>query len=209
MKKIKILIVDDHLIARNGLRLMLEDQEEILFELEEAESGAQAIDVLSKEVFDIILLDLEMPKVDGFTTLSNVRENGVNTPIIIFSFYDDELIMHRAKNCGANGFLPKGVSTEELIKGIKSTLEKDTFYNGLKGKTQEIDKSESSRLTKREREVLKLIAEECSNIEIASILGISVRTVEGHKKNVIDTLLVKGSVGLTKYAIKHGIIRNS
>lgn len=208
MKKVKILIADDHVIARNGLRAMLEEQSEFTPELFETESGAGAIDLLSKEQFDVLLLDLEMPKVDGFKTLNMLRENGNSTPVIIFSFHNDEALVNRARNCGANGYLPKGVSVEELTHGILAVIEDKGFVNGSTDKV-EIDQDQSIRLTNRETEVLKLIAAERSNYEIADELGISVRTVEGHKKNLTDKLMVKGSVGLTKYAMKHGFVGNS
>lgn len=207
LKTVNILIVDDHVLARQGLRNMLQDQTDFSPVLTEAENGAEAINILSNQSFDLVLLDLQMPKMDGCTALTTLRENGNHTPIIIFSFHGDELLMQRVLNAGANGFLSKGVSIEELMLGVNLVLGGGSYFFG-------IDLEEDTKfgltedLTKREWQILKLIAEESTNTEIADALCISVRTVEGHKKNLTDKLSVKGSVGLTKYALKYGIVKN-
>lgn len=206
-KKVKILIVDDHVLSRQGLKNMLTEQQENCPIIVEAENGAEAINILSQNKFDLVLLDLQMPKIDGFTTLTALREKGDQTPIIIFSFHVDELIVQRMLNAGANGFMSKGISMEDLMLGINSVIEGNHYFDEV------IEKEDESfgltiNLTKREWQILKLIAQESSNTEIADELFISVRTVEGHKKNLTEKLNVKGSVGLTKYAIKYGIVKN-
>lgn len=207
LKPVSILIVDDHILSRQGVRNMLLDQTDFTPMLTEAENGAEAINLVSTQHFDLVLMDLQMPKVDGCTALTTLRENGNETPIIILSFHGNELLMQRVLNAGANGFLSKGVTMEELMTGITHVLKGEPYFLGI-----ELEDDTSfglnQNLTKREWQILKLIAEESTNLEIADSLCISVRTVEGHKKNLTDKLMVKGSVGLTKYALKHGIIKN-
>jgi len=204
---VKILIVDDHVLSREGIGSMLRDQTEFTPVLSEAENGAEAIHLLSQTKYDLVLLDLQMPKIDGCATLTTLRENGDTTPIIVLSFHCDDLIMQRIMHAGANGFLSKGVSCEELIKGVTQVLSGASHFLGLDaGNSLELKIDHT--LTKRELQILKLIAEDLSNSEIAEALCISIRTIEGHKKNLTDKLMVKGSVGLTKYALKHGIIKN-
>lgn len=206
-KNVKILIVDDHILSRQGMATMLCDLAEFNPVLTEAENGAEAINLLSQENYDLVLLDLQMPKMDGCTALTTLRENGNDTPIIMFSFHGDELLMQRLINAGANGFLSKGVSCEELMTGITEVLSGKSYFLGTDVENASQLGLDNS-LTKREHQILKLIAEESTNVEIADKLCISVRTVEGHKKNLTDKLMVKGSVGLTKYALKYGIIKN-
>jgi DNA-binding NarL/FixJ family response regulator len=208
-QKVKILIVDDHLMSRQGMKDMLREQNQIDPIISEAENGAEAINLISKEPFDLVLLDLEMPKMDGFSTLSALRENGNETAIIIFSFHSEELLIQRILDEGANGYISKGVNVEGLVIGITRVLNGETYFEGIDQHRASFDSELDKELTKRELQVLKLIAEESTNLEIAESLCISVRTVEGHKKNLTDKLNVKGSVGLTKYALKYGIAKNA
>lgn len=208
VKKVKILIVDDHVLSRQGLKIMLLEQEEITPIIVEAENGAEAINLISKFKFDLVLLDLQMPKIDGFSALNTLRKKGNKTPIIIFSFHADELIIQRLENAEANGFLSKGMSPEELMQGISSVLKGESYFLGISKKVKAENFGPTIDLTKREWQILKLIAEESTNTEIAETLCISIRTVEGHKKNLTEKLDVKGSVGLTKYALKYGVIKN-
>ena len=207
-KEVKILIVDDHLMSRQGMKDMLREQNTINPIISEAVNGAEAINMLSKEPFDLVLLDLEMPKMDSFTTLNTLRENGNNSAIIIFSFHSDELLIQRVLDEGANGYLSKGVDVENLVLAITRVLNGEIYFEGLEKIKTSFNSKPDKELTKRELQILKLIAEESTNIEIAESLCISIRTVEGHKKNLTDKLNAKGSVGLTKYALKYGIAKN-
>lgn len=208
VKKVKILIVDDHVLSRQGLKIMLLEQDRLLPTIVEAANGAEAINLITTSNFDLVLLDLQMPKIDGLSALNILRKKGNKTPIIVFSFHVDELVVQRTENAGANGFLSKGMSAEELMQGISSVLHGENYFLGINKKVEDKTFSLKVDLTKREWQILKLIAEESTNTQIAETLCISIRTVEGHKKNLTEKLDVKGSVGLTKYALKHGIIKN-
>lgn len=208
-QKVKILIVDDHLMSRQGMKDMLREQNTFDPIISEAENGAEAINLMSKEPFDLVLLDLEMPKMNGFDTLNTLRVNGNESAIIIFSFHSEELLIQRILNEGANGYISKGVNVEDLVVGITRVLNGETYFEGIDQYRTTLGSEPDRNLTKRELQILKLIAEESTNLEIAESLCISVRTVEGHKKNLTDKLSVKGSVGLTKYALKYGIAKNA
>jgi DNA-binding NarL/FixJ family response regulator len=187
---------------------MLQEQSSFTPVLEEAANGAEALNLISNDDFDLVLLDLQMPKVDGFTVLTTLREKENGIPIIIFSFHGEEILVQRMLNAGANGYMSKGVSIEELLEGVDCVLNEGKYFNGVIHENNGFQVGRDEDLTKREWQILKLIAEESSNTEIAETLCISVRTVEGHKKNLTDKLNVKGSVGLTKYALKYGIVKN-
>lgn len=214
MKRIvNLLIVDDQVIYRNGIRFTLENQMSFISNIHEATNGAEAIDMIHKNNYDIVLLDIQMPKMDGVSTIKHLRDSRNNIPVLVISAYNDELLVKQILERGSNGFIMKDSGTEELVKAINVILDGGKYFAnsitqvllGNKNK-KSISSGLDSELTKREFQVLKLIAEELNHDEIADKLHISRRTVEGHKKNLTSKLYVKGSVGLVKYAMNHAII---
>jgi DNA-binding NarL/FixJ family response regulator len=210
---VNILIADDHVIVRNGLRFMLENQENFIPVIKEATNGMEVLDLVFKQDFDILLLDVQMPKMDGITTISNLREKNYTVPILVLSFMNDETIIRQVVENGCDGFILKDSGSEELILAIETILEGAPYFGNsisqiLLGNTKEKNTrlGLKSELTKREYQVLELIAMERTNDEIADELKISRRTVEGHKKKLTMKLNVRSSVGLVKYAINNGVI---
>ncbi|NRA11304.1 MAG: response regulator transcription factor, partial [Crocinitomicaceae bacterium] len=121
MKKIvNILIADDQVIVRNGLRFMLENQNNFIAVIQEATNGAEVIDLVFKKDFDIVLLDVQMPKMDGITTISKLREKNYDAPILVLSVMDEETIVRQAIENGCNGFILKDAGSEELIRSIET-----------------------------------------------------------------------------------------
>jgi DNA-binding NarL/FixJ family response regulator len=213
MKKVvNILIADDQVIVRNGLRFMLEIQENFTPVIEEACNGAEVLDLVGKSDFDILLLDIQMPKMDGITTITKLREKGNKIPILVLSAMNEETIIRQVIEGGCDGFILKDAGSEELIRSIETILEGAPYFGNsisqiLLGKNKKSTHfGIESALTKREFQILQLIAMERSHDEIADELKISRRTVEGHKKNLTAKLNVRGSVGLVKYAINNGVI---
>ncbi len=213
MKKVvNILIADDQVIVRNGLRFMLEIQENFTPVIEEACNGAEVLDLVDKSDFDILLLDIQMPKMDGITTITKLRENGNKIPILVLSAMNEETIIRQVIEGGCDGFILKDAGLEELIRSIETILDGVPYFGNsisqiLLGKNKKgTHLGIESALTKREFQILQLIAMERSHDEIADELKISRRTVEGHKKNLTAKLNVRGSVGLVKYAINNGVI---
>jgi DNA-binding NarL/FixJ family response regulator len=169
-QKVKLLIVDDHLMPRQGMKDMLREQNQIDPIISEAENGAEAINLISKELFDLVLIDLEMPKMGGFSTLSALRENGNETAIIIFSFHSEELLIQRILDEGANGYISKGVNVEDLIIGITRVLNGETYFEGVDQHRATFDFELDKELTKRELQVLKLIAEAINQFRNCRVL---------------------------------------
>jgi two-component system nitrate/nitrite response regulator NarL len=210
---VNILIADDHVIVRSGLRFMLENQENFIPVIKEATNGMEVLDLVFKQDFDILLLDVQMPKMDGIATISNLREKNYTVPILVLSVMNDETIIRQVIENGCDGFILKDAGSEELIQAIETILGGAPYFGNsisqiLLGHTKDRKTrlGLKSELTKREYQVLQLIAMERSNDEIANELEISRRTVEGHKKKLTMKLNVRSSIGLVKYAINNGVI---
>lgn len=210
---IKILVADDHVMVRNGIQFMLENQSSFIPVVTEATNGDEVLDLIHNNSYDILLSDVHMPKLNGIETTEKLRENGNNIPILIISICEDEHTVRQAIDKGCDGFILKDAGIEELVRAILTILSgKKYFGNNITQILLGANKKKSSQtileanLTRREYQILELIARECNHDEIASQLKISRRTVEGHKKNLTDKLNVKGSVGLMKFAMDNGVV---
>lgn len=214
MKNIfKILLVDDQVVIRYGLRVMLEDKYPGTVVIYEASNGTEVLRLISDNEYDIILMDLEMPKLDGLSTLKKLREKGIKTPIIVFSVHQKKNIVKQVLEEGADGYVIKNIGSEELIKAIDTVCEGKPYYSNEIAQVILSSEEESKKslgleieLTKREMEVLKLLAEDLSSQQIADELEISYRTVEGHRINLKSKLQVRSSVGLVRYAFQCGLV---
>ncbi|MFN5416490.1 MAG: response regulator [Flavobacteriia bacterium] len=210
----KILITDDHAMIRNGLKLMLEHQSKFKAEVHEASNGKEAIEKLSLEEFNILLLDITMPEMDGFTVLRNLKSKNILIPTLVITMHKDENVIKQAIDLGALGYILKNSGMEEITKAISTVLKRERYFSNeiaqmLFKENQEIKEKKSviqfeDNLSKREKQILQLLVKEKSNIEIAEELCISKRTIEWHRKNLLLKLNVKSSIGLIKYAIKNG-----
>ena len=213
MQLVKFLIADDHVIVRNGIRYILERQNEFIPLIQEARNGEDCIDMIHQNEFDLVLLDIQMPKVDGIAVLQQIKELGTSQKFLILSANSNASIIKQSISYGCDGYLSKDISSEELLHAISTVLSGESYFSNLVSqvllKGREIQPQKTGLeglLTPREFQVLKLVAEELSHREIAAKLQISTRTVEGHKKSLKEKLNVKGAVGLTKYAIRNGIV---
>jgi DNA-binding NarL/FixJ family response regulator len=206
---VRLLIVDDHQMVRDGIRVMLESQNKVYtFIITEAENGEEAIKNILKTDYDIILIDYQLPKMTGMETVERILLYKPTTKILALSNYDELTYINNMLKAGASGYILKNVEPVELIAAIKTILNNKVFYSnevaiklieGKKGIASSIDKYS---LTKRELEILKLITEEKTNDEISSLLFIAKRTVDSHRQNLLNKLGVKNTVGLTKIAIE-------
>lgn len=218
MKPIKIMLVDDHRIIRDGLKKYLLN--DIDFEVVgEAENGVKALKILGKKDVDIVLSDLNMPEMDGLALTENIMEHHPNTKVIILTMLDEPHYIKQLMGSGAEGYLFKNSGVDEVKKAIKKVYSGDTFLSDevTNSLTQYVIKRKQSnprnkrfgfvaRLSERELEVLKWIVKEKSNQEIADILFISVRTVDAHKRNMIEKTGSRNIAGLVMYAITHQLI---
>lgn len=215
-KRINVALVDDHRLFREGVTLILKQDTEIEVVLE-AENGQCFLNLLkTKNSPDVVLLDLEMPVMDGIETTKTLREAYPEIKVIIVSMYKDDRMIAYLMEVGAHGYLLKDASSEEFIHAVKTVYQKGMYFNerasnamlnGLRDKRRKPPKVGSDyQLTARELEVLELIAEGLTTAEIGEKLFLSVRTIEGHRKNLISKLNVRNTAALIVKAVRENLI---
>ena len=210
---IRIFIADDHKIFRDELVSLLSREDDMIV-VAQAASGKEVLEQLHTVSPDLLILDIHMPGMPGEAICKWVKEQSPQMPVLVLSMHDESTYILKMLEAGASGYLLKEAGATELLQAIRTVAKGDTYYSQhvsqtilhqlIRGKQQR----ETNRipLTKRELEVLRLIAEEYSNQEIADKLFISVRTVDTHRTNIIDKLDVKNTAGLVRYALKHGLV---
>ncbi len=223
MKSIKILLADDHLVVRNGIKLMLSQQKSFIAIIEEAEDGEDVIKLASRTKYDVILLDINLPKITGIEASTILLKKDKTIKILALTMHNEEYMIKQMISAGALGYLLKNTGFDELTKAILTVNAGNKYYcneaaqilinfNNISNSTEiNLDKKSRSQkaqeiaLSSREKEVIKYIAKELNSAEIADELFISKRTVEGHRKNIIAKLKLKNSAGIVKYAIQNGL----
>jgi two-component system nitrate/nitrite response regulator NarL len=211
-KKIKVLLVDDHPVVRKGLHSCLANRENLKI-VGEASDGAEAIQRVKELTPDIVLMDINMPGMDGLEVTETLKKESPQTRILVLSMHSNREYVLRIIKAGARGYVLKDAPTEELIRAIESVYAGDAFFSPSVAKialnqyvAEADDRDPMSRLSDREREVLVQIADGKSNKEIATSLGIGVRTIETHRERIMRKLDIHSVAGLTKFAIAHGMI---
>ena len=210
MSKVRLFLVDDHKMIREGLKNFLSDQEG--FEIvAEAENGIDCLNQLENLEVDIILSDLNMPEMDGLELIKKIKETRPELKVIALTMMGESQHIKQMLAEGAVGYLLKDCSEEELISAINTVHQGGTYYspevtNIILNNIRKIKPLKSKvvtdmPLTDREKEVLHLILKEYSNKEIADSLFVSVRTVDAHKRNLLDKTGSKNVAGLVLYAI--------
>lgn len=214
-KKIRIFLVEDHTILREGLRALLtaEPNFEIIGE---AADGREAVRFVEKQVPDLILMDLSMPRMTGMDAIREIKKRYPATKIIALTVHKAEEYLWTTLQAGADGYVLKDATHEELMLAIQNVLKGKTYLSPgvsekviegyLEGKESQIPSSTLGLLSQREREVLKLIAEGYKNKEIAADLCISLKTVEKHRANLMKKLDLHNAAALTAYAIEQGLV---
>jgi two-component system, NarL family, response regulator NreC len=215
MRKIRVLLADDHNLVRGGLRLVVEQQPDLVV-VAEAGDGRQAVSLASSLKPDIAVLDIGMPNLNGIEAAKQITEGQSGTSVVILSMYSDETYILRALKAGARGYLLKDSAEADLARAIRSVAEGKSFFSPTVSRVLLEDyirklqrtggESSYDLLTPREREVLQLIAEGKSNKEAADMLNLSVYTVETHRANLMEKLNLKGVPELILYAVRKGII---
>lgn len=209
------VIADDHHLVRQGIRALLDNENDIEV-IGEAQDGNEALELVAESKADVLVLDINMPRLDGIEVVRKVNELSVNTQVLILSMYSDESLVKRAFRLGARGYLLKRSVTEELLVAVRTVSRREIFISPEISEAIDIDwinlesipdeKDPLERLTDRERQVFKLIADGNTNNSIAVKLGISIKTVEKHRANLMAKLEVSDLAGLVREAIKHGLI---
>jgi len=206
---IKIIIADDHSLFIDGLKLLLKDEQDMSV-TEIAFDGKELLHILSTQSADIILMDINMPQLNGLEATRFVKQSYPSLKIIILSTYNDEHLIQKAKQIGANGYLLKTTNKEELLQTIRLVAAGQAcFPYRQSNATSEFDVHDnflkSFNLTRREIEILKLIKKEFTNQQIADSLFLSVYTVETHRKNIMQKLSLKSPVALHKFLAENNI----
>ena len=205
---IKIIIADDHSLIRDGLKAMLE-KDNFCEIVGEAANGNELLDLLKSVNCDVVCTDISMPEMDGIEATAFITKNFPKIKVVCLSMHEEVAFIKQMMEVGAAGYVFKDAPKEELQLAI------ETVYKGKKYFNQKLfdillnvesNGKDINVLSSREKEILKLIAEEYTNPEIAEKLFLSVRTVDTHRQNLIQKLNVKNTAGLVKYAIKSGLL---
>jgi DNA-binding NarL/FixJ family response regulator len=220
MKKISILLVDDHMVLRQGMRALLETERELEV-AGEAENGRQAVDLAAKLQPDVVVMDIAMPKLNGVEATRQILKEAPQAKVLILSSYGDDKFVQELTEAGAVGYLTKQTAAPEFIKAVREAANgKSCFSSSIAERLfhryrQAFLKDGKTRqqltpviLTSREREVVQLVAEGNINRQVAADLGISTKTVEKHRQSAMNKLNIHDTAGLTRYALREGIIES-
>lgn len=218
MTRLKVIIADDHVLFQQGLKLILESDSSLDFEVLDCVSTGKSLLLLLKTVRpDIIFLDLNMPSMDGLEAFQQIKAWNNQSKVIILTMYDDPKIVKQTLKAGVDGYILKKYGKEEIIKAVQEVLDNRIYISkGLAVGSKLSNPSTSSiyddkyvrkyKLTKRELQILQLISQALSNKEIAKELFISDQTVSVHRKNIMKKLNVSNTAGLIKVAFNHSLI---
>jgi DNA-binding NarL/FixJ family response regulator len=210
---IKILLADDHGIMRAGLRSLL-DKESDMEVVAEAENGRRTVQLARELSPDVVVIDVTMPDMNGIEATRQILSEVSNVKVLALSMHSDEQFVVEMLTAGASGYLLKDCAVDELCTAIRAVVANQTFLSSevanvvVKDYLRRLsinDFSLGSVLTSREREVLQLVAEGKTSKQIASLLHVSVKTVEAHRQQIMDKLGIRSVAELTKYAIRKGI----
>ena len=222
MSQINILLVDDHLLVRNGLRSLLESEPNFNI-VGEGTNGQEGVDLTLKLNPDILIIDVRMPVMNGIDAVAKLTESGTSTKTIILSMHDSEEYILKAISAGASGYLLKDTNKDEFVKAITNVYNGGKYFSGdttdaivkslINGSSTQKsataianNDSSTSKLTKKEAEILEFILNGFTNLEIAEKLGKSKRTIETHRFNLMKKLDVKNLVELSKKAQELGFL---
>jgi len=211
MSKIRVLIVDDHALLREGICALLALQDDIGI-VGEAADGREAVDKARQLEPDVILMDVAMPLMDGLEATRRIRKENPKAKILILTQYDNKEYVLSSIKSGASGCVPKRAVASELVSAIRAVHRGDSFLYPSVTKflvedyLQRVEEDPYDQLTAREREILKLVAEGRTSREIAGLLSVSVKTVLGHRTNLMEKLGIHNRTELIKYAIRKGLI---
>jgi len=214
LSKTRLLIVDDHQMLLDGIRALLQDVDQ--FEIvAEAHNGSQALEILSNQAIDIVLTDINMPEMNGIELAQKIQSSYPETKILALSMFSEKQTIREMVDAGVSGYILKNTGKEELVGALTKIASGGLFFGDevtnemmrmMTDNEKAAKKLDEVTLTIREKEILKLISKEYSNIQIANELFISERTVETHRKNIFRKTNTKSIVGLIKYAYEHQLV---
>lgn len=208
----RVLLADDHKILREGLRTLLEQEGDIQV-VGEADNGRTSVKLASELAPDVVIMDVAMPDLNGIDATRRITEAEPNARVLALSMHSDGRYVRGMLQAGARGYILKDCAAEELTRAIRTVMANQVYVSpGVTGtivddyvRQLSADTDEPATLSRREREVLQLLAEGGSTAQIADRLHLSVKTVETHRKHIMDKLGLRSIAELTKYAIREGI----
>jgi two-component system, NarL family, response regulator NreC len=214
MRKIRVLLVDDHTLVRQGMRRLLETDPEVEV-VGEAGDGSSAIRLVQELAPDVTVMDIAIPEVDGIEATRTITTSDKNAKVLILTMNTDDVAVRRSLKAGARGYLLK--DSEDLVRAVKQIARGQSFFspaaarllsgdyvtNGGGGKQIE---DNLHRLTERELEVLRLIAEGNTNRHIATLLSVSVNTIETHRKHIMEKLDLHNTADIVRFAVRKKVV---
>jgi DNA-binding NarL/FixJ family response regulator len=213
---IRLLIADDHEMLREGFHMILKDNKQIKI-VGEASNGLELIELAEKLKPDVIITDIKMPKMDGIEATRMLTEKYPQIAVIAFTVFQDESSIIAMLEAGAQGYLIKNSSKEELLEAVNAVFQQKSYYcrdtttklahHIAKSKFNLRMKARQQVFNKREKDIIRLICEEYSNKEIATDLSVSIRTVEGYREKIQEKMQVKNTAGIVVYAIRVGFYK--
>jgi DNA-binding NarL/FixJ family response regulator len=223
MKKITVLISDDHTLLREGMRLLLEKETDIQV-VGEAADGQQSVREAKRLKPDVVVQDLAMPLLNGFGAARQIAKELPTTKVLILSAYNDDQYIDHAIEAGAAGYLMKETVGDDLVRGIREVANGNAFFSpavarrllksrqgraGNGNGTETALATKATVLTGRQTEILQLIAEGYANKQIAGMLSLSIKTVEKHGQDLMNTLNIHNIASLTRYAVSSGVVESN
>jgi len=213
MIPVRVLLADDHALVRAGIRALLQDLEGVTV-VAEAGNGADVLELARTHRPDVVLLDISMPGLSGLDVSAQLEQELPEVRVVLLSMHANEEYVLQALRAGAVGYMLKDSATAELELALKAVMQGETYLSPriskqvVEGYVQRVgaDQPASEKLTPRQREVLRLIAEGHSTKEIAHHLELSVKTVETHRAQLMERLQIRDIAGLVKYAIRNGLV---
>jgi DNA-binding NarL/FixJ family response regulator len=211
---IRVLIAEDHHLVRQGIRALLEKADDLEV-VGEAQDGQEAVELAERLTPDVVVMDLSMPRLNGSQATERIRSQRLPTQVVILSMYSDETLVRQALRAGAKGYLLKHSVAEELLLAVRAACRGEVYLsssvsgaivaNALQS-SEVVEEDPFDRLSAREQQVLKLVAEGRTNNSIAQIMSVSVKTVEKHRSSLMTKLNIHDMAGLVRVAMKLGLI---
>jgi two-component system response regulator NreC len=214
-EKIRILLSDDHTILRTGLRMLIGAAGDLEV-IGEAQDGEEAVALTERLAPDVVLMDISMPKMDGIKATAEIKRRMPGVKVLMLTMHENDEYLFRTIQAGGSGYVLKKAADDEVLDAIRHVAAGGAFLRPavttklVQDYLERVNKGEESdsygKLTEREREILRLIAEGHTNAQIAQMLVISVRTVESHRAHIMEKLGIQTRAELVKYALRKGLL---
>ncbi len=214
MNRIRVFLVDDHLMMREGIRWLLEKTPDIEI-VGEAGDGVEAVVGVEQLAPDVVLMDISMPRLGGLEATRQIKEQNPQVKVLILTMHETDQYLSQMLQSGASGYVVKTAAFSELVSAVRAVYQGDVYlYPAIARmlvddyllKVKAGKEGSHDSLTSREKEILRLVAEGTKNKEIAGLLGISLRTVQAHRTNLMRKLGVHDRTELVKYAVRNGVV---